>query len=950
MIRSAETLDPHLWAECLSSSDRTHYEATVSLSYQRHLEQSKQQYEVRLGRPMGEDIFEFAQFYIVLEGAGRTGIPPQSAAMAHILEEVVWDDSYAEVTLILPLPVKGYLAPLRYCFLKENGEWRFCQWLTTELTMGWGKDVGRRLDAAVNILLKIHAGIDFDRGNCAGVRQTTYPVPESVSAAYARALDGSTSPYGRKQYLLPWALTGDKEAERRIAEEDAKVPTAGIANEVARFKQYAALVKPCSPQPTDPSEKSIPPDSAEFWFRVLDRDMIGLQALLKRFPEDRKWCMKAQMRIAAHQLRREAYAEAAAEYETALRLYPEFPDETVEAKTRLAGLCWRNLNRKEEAQRLWRELEAIGKVPPDAALGDRPLAITTLLKEPGGAWMNGIADFDLAPDDSLVVLRLESQPVKEKSQGKASTLCRLNHHDATGTFQKTLVQERVTETNTRDQFKGLQHSDGKYYVQTADAYRGFFIFDAEGKFNGELARRGDRFQVTTERSTEASTDHHWETWPRALFAWEGTIAILTLDKVRFFNDRGDPLREIAVPSCDASDSYRLTGNNKGDLAFIQPKEGKAFILDRSGKLVPIKYPGTPEGRISQLRHLFTDQAGNIYCVDQPTRKVIKFDSSGKFVRSLSHESIVEPTSATVDEQGNVYVIGYGALAGGSIATVLDAEGRFQRAVEIAKNREGALHGNILDIEISQGDIYAVVNQSVIRCDRDGNLLSKYTSEGRNSGLTLIKDGAGRIYFTTDGQIFRYEAEASRPMPLPAEATAAGTTGRSGLRVLGFDRNGILVGADVTQNPVRVDLATGTVKGYKTSSGRRLFGGWTAVDAAGTIFTTGDSGREIRAIAPDGSESLLAKAELRAKSFWFPNDLFFDRKDSIYVYDGANKSLFKFKADGSFVAETSLATQIPGNVHRLRLDAQNRLLALVEASDTKSIIRLDLEAIFGGGDR
>jgi hypothetical protein len=81
--------------------------------------------------------------------------------------------------------------------------------------------------------------------------------------------------------------------------------------------------------------------------------------------------------------------------------------------------------------------------------------------------------------------------------------------------------------------------------------------------------------------------------------------------------------------------------------------------------------------------------------------------------------------------------------------------------------------------------------------------------------------------------------------------------------------------------------------------------------------------------------------------WHPQDVLLDTEGSVYVYDGANHSLLKFKADGSFVAEAALGSQVQRWVRRVRLDSLGRVLMLVETGNTRSIVRVSLASLYEG---
>lgn len=948
LVRAAETLDAQLWAQCLSSTDRALFDATNSPSTRDTLQKRKAELDARLGRALGDDLFEYASLLTVADVTGYKGLPPAGVAMAHVLAENVWDDRYAEVTLLLPLEVRGYLPPMTFYFLKEEGGWKLAQWLTSRLMLGWGLEKTGNPDATITILLKAYANMDLDRGNCTNLVRREYPLSAAAAAAYRKAV-AEASPSSLNQLLLLWAIAGDEEADRRIAGEDAKDPKAGLANQKRLYAKVAVAAKPCAPSPAGAPDGKLTADSPELWYRTLSTDAVGLRALLKRFPEERSWCAKATLGIADADLRREAFEEAAAGYEGLLKDYPEATDEVVQAKGKLASLYWSKLNRKREAIRLWRELEAVGKLPPDAHLGEHPMDVETLLVDPAAGWLAGVMDFDVTADGGLVVLRLGKQPGKEA--GKGTTLSTLELYDAAGMPLKTLLREEASQAGSQEIFLNLQRFGARYAVTVNDASGKFLVFDASGSLTVELTRRGNGFEATPAKGPPTHENSFFDVSPRASFMEEEWFAVLTPQQVRRFDYGGRLLAEFAIPREEAIDNYKpcLAGNRDGVLVFSQPKAARVFKVDGAGTVTPMKVPGPTEGGFTQISHLFTDRDRNVYLVDPPSRRVLEFDPSGTFLRSFGHESVTEPTNATVDEQGNVYVVGYG-FNGGQTVTVIDGAGRFLRAIRIATDEAHQPNGNILDVEVSGEEIFVVVGKAVLRCDRDGRILSIFKPAGGESSLTLMKDGSGQIFFRDGGKVFRFAGDASQELAVPLDeaATRAQAAGLPGMLLLGLDRGGAVVGlAPTTNELVRADPATGAFRRIKRPPRAVIFGGVAAVDADGRILAADGYGREITAIAPDGAETAFVRAAKDTRKAWHPQDVLLDKEGSVYVHDGANHSLVKFKADGSFAAEADLGSQVPRWVRRVRLDPLGRVLMLVETGNARSIVRVSLASLYEG---
>ncbi len=945
LIRAAEDLDANLWAQCLSTADRTIFEETISPSPRNHLLQEKQRLETATGHSLGRDVFEFACFRTVADVVGKRGLPPAAVAMAHILEENVWDDRYAEVTLILPLDVRGYLPPMTFYLVREKGRWKLAQWLATRRTLGWFANKQDDPDLTIPILLTSYAGLDLDRRNCASFKRTTFPLSEEAASAY-RAAVAEASPRARNQLLLLWALIGDEEADRRIAEEDVKDPKAELSKKKRQSLDAVAACRPCNQNSAHvPAEK--PAASPELWYRTLRTDAMGLHAFLKRFPEERTWCAKATLGIATFDSRREAFAKAAEGYASVLKEYPEATSEVVEAKSQLASLYWRQLNRKQEAVDLWRQLDAIGKLPPTAVLGERPLEVATLVEDPHTGWLEGITDFDLTIDGNLVVIRLTKQ--LDKSQGKETTSSALELYTASGKLLKTLVRELPPEGRGVEYFSGVDCFGDEYALMLADLGK-FLIFDATGRLKAQLTRQGDLFAVTAARTATPSDVGPYYTTPRGMLMMDDSFAVLTPLKLQRFNYEGKLISEFTIRRENSFGHHRprVISSQTGDIFFSQPMDAQVFKVDSRGAVTRLKDPGPTEGGFSQARHVFADSHGSVFLVDPPSRRVLQFDAGGRYVRSFGHESVTEPTSATTDEEGAVYVVGYGAN-GGSTVTMIDAEGKLANVIKIPTEEAHQPNGNILDIEVTDNTIYVVVGMAVLRCDRSGQILSTVRATGKEHGdLSLIRHSSGRIYYRCGGQLFELGAEGAQELAIPLDdaairASAAG--GLGGFLPLGFDGAGVIVGViPGSIDLVRVDMTTKEFHRTPRQTTGEMIGGGSAVTPDGRILVPATTGSVVHSIAPDGTRSTFCESPRNPRRVWHPQDLQLDKEGNIYVYDGANHSLLKFKADGAFVAEAFLGTQVDRDVLRVRIDRGNQVLFLAGQS-IRRIVRASLSSLF-----
>jgi hypothetical protein len=332
MLDAARRADAHLWSTCLTEADRKIYQLLVGTKTEEDLLEQKNRAEKQYGFQLGESAYEFAMFRTVHEvthGRRKPGDPKTNSLfdMAHIHRELIWDDRYAEVVLIMPVEGKGLEAPMTFYFLKEDGKWKLFQWMTTRLLLGWTAHNEIDYDDLVSFKVVVHTGHDFDRRDCSRMKKRDFSVPDKVSNAYKEALDAS-GPRFNDDLLGLWLLTGDPKAKQY----------ADSTNHQVRIQPYFQFFlnrwMPCDPISTKGGreQKRMKYDTAAGWFMAAYDDVIALKQLPKRFIQDRPWRAKAQLEAARRIAYEGNYELAMKEYDDMIWLYPDQKEQVEAAK------------------------------------------------------------------------------------------------------------------------------------------------------------------------------------------------------------------------------------------------------------------------------------------------------------------------------------------------------------------------------------------------------------------------------------------------------------------------------------------------------------------------------------------------------------------------------------------------------------------------------------------
>ena len=166
----------------------------------------------------------------------------------------------------------------------------------------------------------------------------------------------------------------------------------------------------------------------------------------------------------------------------------------------------------------------------------------------------------------------------------------------------------------------------------------------------------------------------------------------TLGKSLFVFDQNDVLaaiwgRETNMAPVDIAirgERCYVTDFNSNQILVLNKKTGA--VLDRFGK------HGEGEGEIDMITNIALDQQDNIYVTDMVKGQILKFDASGRFVRSFGQAGVnidefARPKGIDIDREGRIWVVD----AASEVAKILDPEGQLLLFFGLPGNAPGKMN-------------------------------------------------------------------------------------------------------------------------------------------------------------------------------------------------------------------------------------------------------------------
>lgn len=704
------------------------------------------------------------------------------------------------------------------------------------------------------------------------------------------------------------------------------------------------LVTTARSAPVPPEAKKDPAT----WFKAAYFDPISLGELIKTFPKNSEWAAKAQLQIANLHAHSGTYLSnmplqaqtAAKEYQSIIDLYPDQLDSVVQAKAGMATLYWDKLDQKDKAMELWKELKALGKLPPESPLarGARTSPVV-LIRDTERTYGLGFRDFAISDDGSLYVAK--AVPEKFTIQGRDSVLyvAHILRYSPTGSFVSTFTKSGIRGDNQ----SSLYLSRGQPYLKSSQK---LIVMGAHGELKGELVNQFERFQFFPGGPNQSAGMGLTDQVPLGFVLEPTGFQAFYPNSLRKFNYSGDLMSKVSVDYCNRGEPNMvgMAENSRGEVLVAEPACGVVLRIGPEGVRSRITNTSGPEGTFSGISDMYLDKTGNSYILDVQGKSIIKYGKSGEFSNRFQNDAIDEYSRIAADIDGNIYLFGRPVAFGGAII-VLNAKGEELRRFNVKYDALGGMHKSVVDdLEVSKGRIYAAIDRYFVEFDADGKVLSKIQRPPMNwgrSGMRIAKDRKGRIAFLDRGQIYLVEGGEARLLVDFKELRRVGEPTE-----FGFDETGSIIvkGSGL----FRYDAAAKTVEEIKAPKG--VFLQSAVVNPTGGILASGHQlmgTPVIKAFRLSSSGELLATIEskLNAKKFWQPLDVAVDSSDNFYVYDQANKALLKFTPEGKPAGETPLSPYFSGWIQRIRIDRGGHLFVFSKEQDASIIARFGLADLY-----
>jgi sugar lactone lactonase YvrE len=166
----------------------------------------------------------------------------------------------------------------------------------------------------------------------------------------------------------------------------------------------------------------------------------------------------------------------------------------------------------------------------------------------------------------------------------------------------------------------------------------------------------------------------------------------TIGKTLFVFDHNDILtamwgRETTIAPVDIAirgERCYVTDFNSNQILVLNKKTGA--ILDRFGK------KGEGVGEIDMITNIALDRQDNMYITDMVKGQILKFDASGRFVRSFGQagvnlEEFARPKGIDIDREGRIWVVD----AASEVAKIIDTEGQLLLFFGLPGNAPGKMN-------------------------------------------------------------------------------------------------------------------------------------------------------------------------------------------------------------------------------------------------------------------
>jgi sugar lactone lactonase YvrE len=255
--------------------------------------------------------------------------------------------------------------------------------------------------------------------------------------------------------------------------------------------------------------------------------------------------------------------------------------------------------------------------------------------------------------------------------------------------------------------------------------------------------------------------------------------------------------------------------------------------------------------------VFDRCAGNS-CANSTLAPIMKFDSSGKFVRAFGANMFVGPHGFYVDNEGNVWAADNGILNGkGGIVVKFSPTGQVLMTLGkpgMPGNAEGFFNGASSVVVAPNGDIFVGdghggnTNDRVVKFDKTGKQIATWGKHGKGQGEFdqlhgIAMDSQGRIFvadrgnsrvqvFDSNGKFVAEWKQFGRPSDVSIDKNDViyVTDDQSNQTTNPGFKNGIRIGSakdgKVTAFIPTVNAEIETPEGVGVDNAGNVYGGWT----------------------------------------------------------------------------------------------------------------------------
>ena len=964
LIKAMKDYDPGLWYSRLSKTDVDSLHEMIGEYQKQEFERDRTYQEKELGKTF-RDIYEYkgGELALILRPYSKDKGQQNILDLFFIKDISIWADKYAEVTVFLPIMIRGVLPPIRLSMVKENGTWKFCQALSSTYFIN-GRN--SNFDVFVSMYLDLFMGIRLDRADTSKMRRKEFRLPPEQSDKYFTTWKNITN-ITAKDFLAIWILTGDKKALETWEKEKSSGNKTLTDKEIEVYKGFLSG-NLSGRQPSAQQRAAITNSDAEKYFLYVKsaffRDILAYKKFVSKFSDDEVWRAKAKYQIAENYEYGRNYQAAEKAYIDFLNQYPKAED-SVKAQVNLAKLYWDKLGKQSDAAKIWKELDAIGKLPADVPYRTGGIVPKTLVQNLEVGYLRGIVDFDVNPDGKWidVLYNSGSERIGNKEYSPLNNILvryqeNGNHKDL---FKKKIEQGSQDAWN-HSSYRRMQTVNNGIWLYTEGCNGHALFLSPQGE---PLKRFRDEGEVLAELPIDGKEGlYGWEKtggyWSHSPF-WQGVhfgsdsiyvyagnnLAIKQFDtKTKKMTSKTIPATEVRLGNSNA----RMAPSENGRMFVVSPESGEVLEYNKEGKVANTLKDVLPGVQFKSIRDFVFDKEGTLYAALGQNHQIAIYSKDGVLINSFFDDSII-PVSIAVDGGGNIFVLGY-AVSGGGMVKVYDRSGNTKTSFKTLEPKANTNNEGIKDLAVlDDGFVYVRVDTVVERYNMKGERVDDWIipNYGRETGVLFAADQKRkRLYVLYNLAVYEYDGPKTKKIAdlqlpakpyLPAKVITAFSADRRG-----YLRGYIAYSGTFSFNPDQINGSTVYLSTSGAKYGSQVSPGLAEFDKDGNIWfcNFNDYGKvpTIERYDSAGKETLRIQEASGSRSLWKPGDIVRNGKDELYIADSANQRIAKYNIGGTYLGDFDMKKYISGGIQRIRVDSKGRLYTLIREMNKQSVLRFD----------